>query len=276
MSPFKQISIASVAFLLITGYTLAQRDGGGRSGSDRGGSDRGTSSSSSPAVSSPRSNSTSVVHSIPSGNGGGSSPVYGGSNGYYGYSYYPDNYYYTRAFLYGLWNRYPYFDRAYYSSRYDVGDSPIDRNILRLALQDSYEAATAMVNQVTTLSSLIDQLESHQIDQKQFQARFDTSLAEIRKLAKTIKKDDRLEFLDQRKGIPSEEPPKAASIAEMRALVAQLSEQTSAMRDGLENYYVRDYTRTVELEHLKQPSFKSLSDRIDKLAKAIEKSADRM
>ncbi len=271
MSFRKQLSIASVALLLVTGYALAQRDGGGRSGSDRGGSDRGGSTT----QAAPRSEGTTVVHSTPTSSGGGSSPTYNGGN--YPYYYYNDyNAYYVHNFLYGLYNRYPYFALSNYTSRYDVGDSPIDRNLLRLALQDSYEAANAMVNQVGNLSTLIDQLESNQLDRKQFQARFDTSLSEIRKLAKSIKKDERLEFLDQRKGVASEEPPKAASIAEMRELVAQLDEQANAMRNGLENYYVRDYTRTVELDHLKQPSFKSLSDRIDKLAKAIEKSADRM
>jgi len=275
MSFTKRISIAILAFFFVIGYTLAQRDGGGRTGGgDRGGSDRGGASSA-PA---PRSdNSVSVVHSTGTTGGGGTPNYGGGSSGGGGYYYQPDYYrYYSRSFLWDLWQRYPYFSMSDYAFRYDVGDSILDRNILRLALQDSYESATAMVNQINGLSALIDQLESNQIDRKQFQASFDTSLSEIRKLAKSIKKDQRLEFLDQRKGVPSEEPPKAASIAEMRALVAQLGEQASAMRNGLENYYVRDYTRTVELDHLKQPSFKSLSERIDKLAKAIEKSADRM
>ncbi len=274
MSFKTRIPIAVLALLLVTGYTLAQRgDGGGRSGGgDRGGSDRGGSST----QAAPRSETTTIVHSTPTGNGGGSSPVYNGSNGNYGYYYYDNNYYYARTFLWNLWNQYPYFSLSNYSWRMDVGDSPIDRNLLRLALQDSYEAATAMVNQVSSLSALIDQLEANQIERKDFQARFDTSLTEIRKLAKSIRKDQRLEFLDQRKGVPSEEPAAAASIAQMRQLVAQLSEQTAAMRDGLENYYVRDYTRIVELDHLKQPSFKSVSERIDKLAKAIGKSADRM
>jgi len=273
MSFKKQISIAGV-LLLVTGYTLAQRGGGGRTGSDHAGSDRGSSSS----QAAPRSESpASVVHTSPSSSNGGYSGYSGGTGGNPSYYYYPNyNAYYARDFLYSLWNQYPYFSLSNYSFRYDLGDSPVDRNLLRLALQDSYEAATAMANRVNTLSALIDQLESNQIDRKQFQTRFDSSLSEIRKLAKTIRKDERLEFLDQRKGIPSEEPPKAASIAEMRELVAQLGEQANAMRDGLENYYVRDYTRTVELDHLKQPSFKSLSERIDKLAKAIEKSADRM
>ncbi|RPJ58529.1 MAG: hypothetical protein EHM23_01270 [Acidobacteria bacterium] len=273
MSFRKQLSIASVALLFAMSYAIAQRDGGGRSGSDRGGSDRGSASSGQTTT---HSSSTSVVHSTPSssGGGGGSTGYYGGNSGYY---YIPNyNAYYANNFLWSLYNRYPYFSMSNYAFRYDVGDSPIDRNLLRLALQDSYESANAMVNQVDNLSRLIDQFETNQLDRKQFQARFDTSLTEIRKLAKSIKKDERLEFLDQRKGVSSEEPPKAASIAEMRALVAQLSEQAAAMRDGLENYYVRDYTRTVEVDHLKQPSFKSLSERIDKLAKAIEKSADRM
>jgi hypothetical protein len=272
MSARKQVLIASVAFLFFAGYALAQRGGGGRSGSDRGGSDRG---SSGPAVSSaPRAGGANVVHA-PVTTGGGTRPTSSSRNS--GYYYYPNyNFYYMRSFLYTLWNQYPFFSPSYYWFRYDQGDSPIDRNLLRLALQDSYEAATAMTNQVDTLSSLLDQLESNQLDRKQFQAQFDTSLTEIRKLAKSIRKDESLQFLDQRKGVHSEEPPRAASIAEMRGLVAQLREQVDAMRDGLENYYVRDYTRTVELEHLKQPSFKSISEHIDKVAKAIEKSADHM
>lgn len=270
----KQIPIAGLALFMIAGFTLAQRGGGGRGGD---GGDRGSDRGSSSTQAAPRAETTSVVHSVgTTGGGGGSSPTYG-SGGYSGYSpYYYDNYWYARSFLMNLWQQYPYFSLSNYSFRMDNGDSPLDRNILRLALQDSYEAATAMVNQVSTLSGLIDQLEANQLNRKDFQQRFDTTLTEIRKLAKSIKKDSRLEYLDQRKGVPSAEPPAAASIPQMRQLVAQLSEQASAMRDGLENYYVRDYTRIVELDHLKQPSFKSISERIDKLAKAIEKSADHM
>jgi len=221
--------------------------------------------------------SGSVVHSTGTASGGGGYiPTYGGSSGGYSNYYFANDSYYARTFLYGLWRQYPYFSLSNYAYRYDVGDSPIDRDLLRLALQDSYEAATAMVYAVNNLSTLIDQLEANQIDRKQFQTRFDTALADVKKMAKTIKKDARLEFLDQRKGVSTQDPPKAASIAEMRELVAQLSQQATAMRDGLENYYVRDYTRIVELDHLKQPSFKSISDRIEKLAKAIEKSADRL
>jgi len=190
---------------------------------------------------------------------------------------YPNyNEYYARDFLYSLWRQYPYFALSNYSYRYSLGDSPIDRNLLRLALQDSYESATAMVNRVDELSDLINQLEAGLVPRKQFQEKFDSSITDIRKLAKTIRKDSRLEYLDQRRGIEVSEPAAAASIPEMRALVAELAVQAKGMRDGLENYYVRDYTRVVEVDHLKQPSFKSMSDRIDKLAKAIEKSADRM
>jgi hypothetical protein len=202
-----------------------------------------------------------------SGYGGGYIPAY---TDWYYRQYMVDN------FLRTLWYRYPYFSYWDLQWQYSQNDTPLNRDVIRLALQDSYEATNAIMWNVNQMSALTDRLESGQISRSDFQARFDSLTENVRRLTRAIRKDDRLEFLDQRRGVSMNEPPKARSIAELRQLVSQLRQATSDMREGFETYYSRDYTRTIDLEHLKQPSFKSMSNQIDKLAKVIGQSADHL
>ena len=277
----KTMAIAGLAISLIGNYTFGQRGGGnsdrGGSGGSAVGSRGGGQSDRVPTGvrigSQPSPHSAAIATNAPTTTPRGGYSNYGGNQSYYYPSY---AYMSTCNFLYGLWRQYPYFNWDYYAYRYSEGDSPIDRNLLRLALSDSHKSASAMQTRVNKLSSLVDQFEQGQIGRKQFQDSFEATLKEIRKLSKSIRNDERLKFLDQRRSVSVKQPPAATSIPELRRLVAELSDQVTEMKNGLETYYVRDYTRVIDLNHLKQPSFKSVSERIDKLAKSIEKSADRM
>jgi hypothetical protein len=259
--------IAGVAAAQERSHSPSRTDSSGDRG-DRGGTG-GYRSESQPSHSTqapvPSSNNT-VTSS------GGS--YYSGSPGYY-YNFDASNLY-ARNFLYALWQQYPFIPVHLYIDRYAIGDSPIDRNLLRLALQDSYEASGVMTQRINELSRLIDSYEAGTLDKKAFQKRFDASIDDIRKLSRNIRKDQRLSYLDQRRGTSTSEPAAARTIPELKELVAELRIQVGEMRQGLENYYTRDYTRVIELDHLKQPSFRSISDRIDKIAKVAEKSASRM
>ena len=211
-----------------------------------------------------------------------SSPGGTPSNSNYGWApptFYNDMYYrqlYVDNFLRSLWSRYPFFSYYTYQWRYSQGDSPLNAEVIRLALQDSFESTNVILERTNEMSALIDRLEAGQISRADFQTRFDAAADDIRRAAKAIRKDQRLEFLDQRRGLSLNEPPRATSIAELRYLVTQLRQVATGMRDGLESYYSSDYSRTIDLNYLKQPSFRSMSDQIDKLTKVIGKSAERM
>jgi hypothetical protein len=248
------------------GRTPSRTDSGDRG--DRGGSGSYRSESQ------PSRNTPAPTHNNSGYSGTPATSSYSGSPG--SYVYYDYSYLYARNFLYTLWQRYPHIPVQAYIDRYSIGDSPIDRQLLRLALQESYEATGVMSHRINELSRLIDQYEAGTLDRKAFQKRFDASIDEIRKLSKSIRKDERLGFLDQRRATPSSEPPAAGTMPELRELVDQMRAQTQEMRQGLESYYTRDYTRVIELEHLKQPSFRSITTRIDKIAKVAEKSAGRL
>ena len=268
---FSLIAVVLCVGVLALAQDRGSRGGGGGERSSSAGESRDTRSETASTSSYPTSVISNPSPSAPT------SPNYGGS------TYVPDYYtewYYRQSlvenFLRTLWNQYPYFQYYTLQQQYSQGDTPLNSDVIRLVLQDSYEATNAIMRAVDQMSSLIDQREATQISLTDFQNSFDLATEDVRRLAKAIRKDARLEFLDQRRGVSLTDPPRARSIAELRQLVEQLRQATSEMRDGLETYYARDYTRTIDLEHLKQPSFKSMSNQIDKLAKTIGQSADRL
>jgi hypothetical protein len=262
----------AAALIVLGGFALAQERGDrGRGGAAGGGEGRYRAET--PAV---------AANPSPNTNTPGTSNPSPGNSGYTGWPtgyLYSDVYYRQMLldnFLFSLWSQYPYFAYSTCQWRYSQGDSPLNAEVIRLALQDSFEATNAILERVNHMSGLIDRLEAGQISRADFQRSFDTAADDIRNLAKTIRKDQRLEFLDQRRGVSLNEPPRATSIAQLRDLVAQLRQVTVGMRDGLERYYSSDYSRTIDVNYLKQPSFRSVSGQIDKLTKVIGKSAERL
>jgi len=193
---------------------------------------------------------------------------YYGSNPYYG-NYWGS----TQAFYYDLMRTYSFIPFGYYSFRYSVGDSPVDQMIVRLALRDSIETAQFLVSYSEELSGLLDQYQSGAMDRAVFTTRFKDTLGTIQKLAKTIRKDSRLTYLDQRRGVETSDPLEVNSIAELRGLVDELRQQAVMIESGLETHYEEDMTRVIDLKTLKQPSFKTLSTRIEKLSKVIKDSS---
>jgi hypothetical protein len=193
---------------------------------------------------------------------------YDGSPSYYG-NYWNN----TQAFYYDLLRSYSFLPIHYYTFRYSVGDSAIDQTLVRLALRDSIETAHFLVSYSEELSGLLDQYQAGSMDRAVFSDRFSNTLSTIQKLAKTIRKDSRLAYLDQRKGIETTDPLEANSIAELRSLVDELRQQAVMIESGLEIHYQEDMSRVIDLKTLKQPSFKTLSSRIEKLSKAIKDSS---
>jgi len=262
---------ATACFLMSTALVLAQTRGGGDSGGapSRGGGGEHYRSESAPTPS-----SSSVGHTNTGSIGGGtnySSPP--PQQNYYGSPYYGNYWSSTQAFYYDLLRSYSFLPIHYYTFRYSVGDSAVDQTLVRLALRDSIETAHFLVSYSEELSGLLDQYQAGSMDREVFSDRFNKTLGTIQKLAKTIRKDSRLAYLDQRKGIETADPLEASSIAELRSLVDELRQQAVMIESGLEIHYQEDMSRVIDLKTLKQPSFKTLSSRIEKLSKAIKDSS---
>ncbi len=256
-----------------TALVVAQTRGNG--GDSGGAPTRGGGGGHYRTESSPTPSSSSVGHTNTGSVGGGgsySSPP--PQQSYYGSSSYYGNYWNsTQAFYYDLLRSYSFIPIHYYTFRYSVGDSAVDQTIVRLALRDSIETAHFLVSYSEELSGLLDQYQAGSMDRAVFSDRFNKTLSTIQKLAKTIRKDSRLAYLDQRKGIETADPLEANSIAELRSLVDELRQQAVMIESGLEIHYQEDMSRVIDLKTLKQPSFKTLSSRIEKLSKAIKDSS---
>jgi hypothetical protein len=122
----------------------------------------------------------------------------------------------------------------------------------------------------------LDQFEAGKVDRPAFRTELENNLSVVRKLAKRIRNDYRLQYVDQRKGIDEAAPLIAGSLAELRGLLDELRRQAEQMHANLERFVEKDMSRVVELDHLRQPSFRSAASNIDKLAKVIQRSAERL
>ena len=175
-----------------------------------------------------------------------------------------------------LWRRYSFLSRYEYQWRYAQGDSPLTPRVVRLALRDSFLAAASLVGLTKELEPVLLDFQAGRLDRKGCEREFGRILSEVRKLAKKIRKDDYLDYIDQRPKVKMPSPKKARSFAEMQALIAELRQLVVQMNQGILAFYDKDLTRVVKVADLSQPSFQSISKGIDKLAKTIQKSVDQL
>jgi hypothetical protein len=186
----------------------------------------------------------------------------------------------------GWYNAYGFVDRlvrAYwflpgydYLWRYAQGDSALTRRSVRLALQECSTAAAALNRLSDQLDLLVVEYENGELTRNEFEERVEQTTKDIRKLAKKIRKDDFLDYLDQRKNQKVTSFRPADSTAGLRILTSELKRMAQQMDSGISDFYEKDMTRVVEVGQLQQPSFDALSKQIDKLAKTITKSARRL
>lgn len=186
------------------------------------------------------------------------------------------DFYAVDTFLYRLMRRYDFFYGYEYLWRYAQGDSPLTPKLMQLALEDASHHSETLVKLAAELEQLLTDFEAGKIDPKTLGREFDDRLDQMRKVAKKIRGDDNLEYLDQRPDMKLESPAQASSLAELRVLMASLQEMALQMKQGIMSFYTNDLSRVVSVEDLNQPSFKSISKGIDKLSKTIEKSVDRL
>jgi len=161
---------------------------------------------------------------------------------------------------------------GYYFSRFYRNKEPLlTPRMQKLSVRDPLVLSNYMLAAIDELEEmLIDARAGISVDKKAVGSK----TKEIRDLAKKIRKDDLLSYLDQRK---NQNLTKGMHYERLGVdAIDELRQMALDMNAQLRNLYRADATSTVSVSALTQPSFESLSKGIDKLCKIIDKSAKRI
>jgi hypothetical protein len=180
-------------------------------------------------------------------------------------SYYDwQNYYWRMRTMYML-------NGLYFSRFYRNTEPLVTPELMKLTLRGPLSLSTQMVSAVDQLQAMLTDLQAgKQVNKQDIAAK----TQEIRDLAKKIRQDQSLAFVDRRldqslgKGNQFDDLG-LAGIDQLRELATDLHTQLKAM-------YSQSTTSSVSVQNLSQPSFTSLSKGIEKLTKVIEASARRL
>jgi hypothetical protein len=180
-------------------------------------------------------------------------------------SYYDwQNYYWRMRTMYML-------NGLYFSRFYRNTEPLITPELMKLTLRAPLGLSTQMVSAVDQLQAMLTDLQAgKQVNKQDIAAK----AQEIRNLAKKIRQDESLTFIDRRldqnlgKGNQFDNLG-LAGIDSLRELATDLHTQLKGM-------YGQSTTSSVSVQNLSQPSFASLSKGIEKLTKVIEASARRL
>jgi hypothetical protein len=184
------------------------------------------------------------------------------------YSY--NHYYYWNDFYFQLMSRY-FFDRMYFTRFYRNSEPLLTPRLQKLAVRDPLVLSRQMIAAVDELSDMLEKRQSGQpIDRDLILNR----IHEIKDLAKRIRGDELLPYVDQRKGVDvlrgkDIDNLGLEALEDLRAIALDLNSQ-------LRNMYDESSTATVSVSHFSQPSFSSLSKGIERLCKVMESSAKRL
>ncbi len=173
-------------------------------------------------------------------------------------------------FLWNLQTRY-FLDAMYLSRFYRNSEPLVTPHLMKMVVREPLSLSTRMLAAVDELGTLVSDLEGGKPVPKQD---ITTKAQEIRELAKRIRKDNTLSFVDQRadKEVPKGENTETLgleTIRQLRTMAVDMNTQLKAM-------YNQNSTATVSVQNLSQPSFESLSKGIERLTKVIENSAKHL
>ena len=173
-------------------------------------------------------------------------------------------------FLWNLQTRY-FLDAMYLSRFYRNSEPLVTPHLMKMVVREPLSLSTRMLAAVDELGALVSDFEGGKPVPKQD---ITTKAQEIRELAKRIRKDNTLSFVDQRadKEVPKGENTETLgleTIRQLRTMAVDMNTQLKAM-------YNQNSTATVSVQNLSQPSFESLSKGIERLTKVIENSAKHL
>jgi len=140
-----------------------------------------------------------------------------------------------------------------------------------LAARRPLTASAELMVLVDELSSLLAETRSGKaVDGKAI----DATAEQIRRLAKQIRSDEALSFVDRRNDI---DMAKAGNFEQLGLdAIERLREVALDLNSQLKTLSEQSQTSTVSVDYLSRPSFDSLTKGIDKLSRVIQKSARRL
>lgn len=203
--------------------------------------------------------------------GGGASPVVRDTPNLRGTSFYSySNYYYWNDFLFRLMDRF-YMDPTYFSRFYRNNEPLLTPKMQRLAVGNPLILSKRLVAAVDELYGMVEAREAGQPMDRDLMV---AKVKQIRDLAKKIRNDDLLPYVDQRRDIDilkgkNVDALGLEAVEELRAMALDLNSQ-------LANLYNSSSTATISIDSLAQPSLASLSKGIERLCKTIETSAKKL
>jgi len=180
------------------------------------------------------------------------------------------SYYLWQDFLWNLQMRYM-LDPHYFARFYRNTEPLVTPRLMKLAVREPLSLSSQMIAAVDELEAMVNDLQAGKPVNKQDIA---VKAQAIREMAKKIRKDNSLAFIDQRldKNMHKDSDLEGLgleAVRQLREMVTDLNTQLKTMND-------QTTTSTVSVHKLAQPSFESLSKRIEKLTKVIESSARRI
>ncbi len=173
-------------------------------------------------------------------------------------------------FYYYLQTRYM-MNSLYFTRFYRNVEPLVTPQLLRLTMREPLRLSMQMMTAVDELEALLQARQSGKpVDKQEIAAKAE----EIRDLAKHIRSNQALSFVDQRK---EKDVLKGDNIEKLGLeAVSQLREMATDLNTQLKAMYTQDTTSTVSVSSLSQPSISSLSKGIEKLSRAIESSAKKI
>ncbi len=182
-------------------------------------------------------------------------------NSYSGYYHWNQFY----GYLYQHYNLNPYYFNRFFRNTEPL----ITPSVLKLGLRESILLSSQLVDMIDQLQWMIGEAQAgREFDKKALVEQ--TKL--IRKLAKEIRKNKAIAYIDLRKEQKIYQKPKKESDMLNPEALDRLREMAIDLNNQLKTMHNKPSTQTVAVDHFKQPSFKSLAKGIEKLSKDIEKS----
>jgi hypothetical protein len=181
-----------------------------------------------------------------------------------------DYYYSWQNFIYRLQMQYGLND--YYFRRFYRNSEPlVTPAMMKLALRSPLMLSTQLLREVDALQEMLTASESgKQVDKKAVAEK--TQL--IRELARKIRKDQYLEFLDRRSDKDVSQGAQTDTMG--LAAVNQLRQWAVDLNSQLKGMYSEMSTSTVSVQNLVQPSFEALAKGIEKMTKVIDDSSRKL
>lgn len=276
----------SIAAAMLLSLPIFSQDRTRPSGGGTGSADRGAVSSpgmrtAAPAVSmSPRpvsgtSYGGSSTYSNISNRGFGASgynpPVVRNVPTLQGTSFYSTyQYYYWNDFLYRLRSRY-WLDNMYFTRFYRNSEPLLTPRLQKLVVRDPLMLSRQMLASIDELAAM---LEARDLGQPVDKDLVIAKTREVREMAKKIRGDELLPYVDQRRNVNVLSGKDVDSLG--LSAVENLRQMTLDLNRQLRNLYDDTSTATISVNELNQPSFSSLSKGIEQLCKVIESSAKKI